>query len=819
MLSFLAELFVLVLLCMGLFLFITGGFAITVTLWLYPVIILFCTAAVALFESHLKVRQAQAAAIIILLAAAVILFAIQTPLQSGALRFYTQVRAAMNNAYSGSFTLDYASGDMADVCVFLAAVSLPIVFWLAFSMIKKSSLILGSLLLFPVIAFTILSGANISVPAMFLIFFGIIGYAASARSVKRKRLFGGGNAALYAQNEKRFLNIRKQSVLLVLAASLVLTIPAYYAMRPFLGLQLAPAEAVAAQVQNKFLGKMLEVLPDISAGQWNLEVETAGGGVSDGSLGQADGYDLEGVQDLSITVSSQPQETIYLRGYIGTRYTGAGWETGYESTYDATSLNWNIDGDQRLYIQNLPFLRTAYAVQNASAEGAEEIPLSEPLEISVERLNANENYTYVPYGAYLNDYYTVEGGDGYIDGQDAQEDKFYFYERTEMESILSAWNLLDDTASVLDRTEEAYASYCESSCLEVADGLDDLAAIVAQAKEDYGWDPQEDVYEISSWIRTYLSENFTYELSASALEDGTDFLQDFLYNTKTGYSVHFASVAVEMFRMFGVPARYVVGYEAQPGLFSVRNGGTYVATLESTNSQAWAEIYINGIGWTPQDLTPGAVGTLEEVGPGGEKVITPEPTAAAADTSNIGDAGNADGTLEEKGLIERLTDSLNNMLSAEFTVEQVIHGFTFIIIAAILAAAAIIFMRRYFRDNGIDLFHRKTKEQRLLDIFRACVIRLHKRGMPVEADTESPEFIKYAAICILLKKREKESAEKIRGLAAEDNIMDVPAAASARPELDKLLNIRTAVYEICYGERKADEQSIIELRRLKKSFF
>ena len=44
-----------------------------------------------------------------------------------------------------------------------------------------------------------------------------------------------------------------------------------------------------------------------------------------------------------------------------------------------------------------------------------------------------------------------------------------------------------------------------------------------------------------------------------------------------------------MFRMFGIPARYVVGYVAPEGLFSMQSDGSYEATLEDDNAHAWTE--------------------------------------------------------------------------------------------------------------------------------------------------------------------------------------------------------------------------------------
>lgn len=46
--------------------------------------------------------------------------------------------------------------------------------------------------------------------------------------------------------------------------------------------------------------------------------------------------------------------------------------------------------------------------------------------MTVQRLHANDAYTFAPYNAYFNDYYTPDG-DGAIAGQTVQDDMFYYF--------------------------------------------------------------------------------------------------------------------------------------------------------------------------------------------------------------------------------------------------------------------------------------------------------------------------------------------------------------------------------------------------------
>ncbi|MBQ9347973.1 MAG: transglutaminase domain-containing protein, partial [Oscillibacter sp.] len=87
-----------------------------------------------------------------------------------------------------------------------------------------------------------------------------------------------------------------------------------------------------------------------------------------------------------------------------------------------------------------------------------------------------------------------------------------------------------------------------------------------------------------------------------------------------GYCQHFAAAAVLMYRLYGVPARYAAGYAALPSSFApvygdeaeigAENGETeggpiaWYARITDRAAHAWAEIFLDGYGWTPVEVTP-----------------------------------------------------------------------------------------------------------------------------------------------------------------------------------------------------------------------
>lgn len=85
----------------------------------------------------------------------------------------------------------------------------------------------------------------------------------------------------------------------------------------------------------------------------------------------------------------------------------------------------------------------------------------------------------------------------------------------------------------------------------------------------------------------FKAQSLTYTLKPDAL-DINHTTDSFLFNTRRGYCVHFASSFVTMARMAGIPARIVTGYKADLSS-SINN---YLAVKEK-NAHAWAELYIN----------------------------------------------------------------------------------------------------------------------------------------------------------------------------------------------------------------------------------
>lgn len=69
-------------------------------------------------------------------------------------------------------------------------------------------------------------------------------------------------------------------------------------------------------------------------------------------------------------------------------------------------------------------------------------------------------------------------------------------------------------------------------------------------------------------------------------------------------ALQYASLGTLAFRAVNIPARYVEGYEAVTSDEKDANGN-YRADVTGQNAHAWVEIYCDGVGWLPVDVTPG----------------------------------------------------------------------------------------------------------------------------------------------------------------------------------------------------------------------
>ena len=100
-------------------------------------------------------------------------------------------------------------------------------------------------------------------------------------------------------------------------------------------------------------------------------------------------------------------------------------------------------------------------------------------------------------------------------------------------------------------------------------------------------------------------------LSRCFPEEGTPEDMELPLETAEGTTFQYATVAAMTLRYFGIPARYAEGYVISREMAAGFDSGETM-TVDSSCAKAWVEVYQDGIGWIPMDLTPGIGEILED---------------------------------------------------------------------------------------------------------------------------------------------------------------------------------------------------------------
>ncbi len=214
----------------------------------------------------------------------------------------------------------------------------------------------------------------------------------------------------------------------------------------------------------------------------------------------------------------------------------------------------------------------------------------------------------------------VEGDSRYVKEKGLTKVPFSTYELdtkklTNFMSVLEVeWRKNQEKAD----WEDWYTSYVEEQNLVVPSGMTQVKKVAEEIREgstvgsgerytyivgDAEMDSLQRIraaYGVIGWLRNWTK----YSLELPELPDGEDPVEFFLGTSRQGYCMHYASAATLLLRELGVPARYVSGYVTDE-FKKDELTGQYVSIVPDSNAHAWVEIYLEGIGWIPMEVTNG----------------------------------------------------------------------------------------------------------------------------------------------------------------------------------------------------------------------
>lgn len=294
------------------------------------------------------------------------------------------------------------------------------------------------------------------------------------------------------------------------------------------------------------------------------------------------GNDEEDV--FRVTVDSKPTQTVYLRGFAGSTYTGISWEADEKKNLKRyyQEKGWELPDDYaQLY--NTVFERLC--------KGQE----SKALHMEIQEMSVSNKYALYPYGACLPDNGTV-----YADGVLKRKSAEYEFDYCPVENI-------DGYGREISEEEEHYREYVYDTYLAYPE---EQLPRLSEYLESWN-EVTDNVWAVSATVY-YLGWNAVYNINAPDTPEDEDFVEYFLFEGREGWCAHFASAAVLILRKLGVPARYVTGYIASPDTFEKEADGTYTAVIRGRQAHAWAEIYLDGWGWVPLEVTPASAAMTED---------------------------------------------------------------------------------------------------------------------------------------------------------------------------------------------------------------
>lgn len=137
------------------------------------------------------------------------------------------------------------------------------------------------------------------------------------------------------------------------------------------------------------------------------------------------------------------------------------------------------------------------------------------------------------------------------------------------------------------------------------------------------------LYDKAKAIERYFRLNgFSYNQDLAAVPEGdSDYVDQFLFDTKVGYCDNFSTAMVVLLRSEGIPARWVKGFA--PGEVVDRQDGLPIYEVTNNNAHSWVEAYFPGTGWMTFEPTIGfsnAVNLNYDLDPETDELETPEKT-------------------------------------------------------------------------------------------------------------------------------------------------------------------------------------------------
>lgn len=321
------------------------------------------------------------------------------------------------------------------------------------------------------------------------------------------------------------------------------------------------------------------------------------GGIGNGKLRNVGEVSPTG--EKLFQVYAPENEDLYLKGFVSGRYKDGEWIKEKNDT-----LIYGGEMAQELSYLFPDLSMQDFAVyQKGHIKTPKDIAFSEKREIKIHYQKMQENYLLMPY---FSDVSRINGnaiGDSVIERNTQNMDETTSYYQIKNDKKLLDISQRFDMISVMKnageleknyvRSMQAYGNYVRENYLDIPEEIKKTLRQLdchINKKNSISYNIEE--------IQKFLKNNYQYTYRPGLTLQDQDPVNEFLTERKKGFCTQYASAAVFLFRKAGIPARYVEGYKIRADQWEL--GKAQVTDYEA---HAWAEIYIEHIGWIPVEVT------------------------------------------------------------------------------------------------------------------------------------------------------------------------------------------------------------------------
>jgi hypothetical protein len=298
---------------------------------------------------------------------------------------------------------------------------------------------------------------------------------------------------------------------------------------------------------------------------------------------------------MTVTVS-EPAE-LYLRGFVGERYVGDGWAElpAAQKARSTKEFSWLHD--------------RGFFAQNQTALLADALRLKAGTStVSVRNETAGAGCVYAPYELIGGEPDPEQIGDADLPASGLRGQREYTYEVTSrsvsdydvlFEALTAARRAEDKDVTEYLESENVFREYVYANYLDVPQEAAAAVRKMLGGEIPAGGADFETAKEI---VRDYAAYAIEYSETPPKYVGG-DFMT-YLADGGQGYDPHYATAAVLMFRSLGIPARYVEGWHIPEADATVAAENGVPVGVTQASAHAWAEIYRDGVGFVPFEVTP-----------------------------------------------------------------------------------------------------------------------------------------------------------------------------------------------------------------------